>query len=29
MGDLTKEIPKPMLPVEGKPRFEHTIEGLR
>jgi len=29
MGDLTKEIPKPMLPVEGKPVLEHIIEGLR
>jgi len=29
MGDLTKEIPKPMLPVEGKPVLEHIVEGLR
>jgi NDP-sugar pyrophosphorylase family protein len=29
MGELTKEIPKPMLEVEGKPVLEHIIEGLR
>jgi NDP-sugar pyrophosphorylase family protein/phosphoheptose isomerase len=26
---LTLELPKPMLPVVGKPLLEHTIEGLR
>lgn len=29
MGDLTKQIPKPMLEVDGKPVLEHIIEGLR
>src|SRR5271170_822185 len=29
MGELTKEIPKPMLEVDGKPVLEHIIEGLR
>jgi NDP-sugar pyrophosphorylase family protein len=29
MGDLTDEIPKPMLPVEGRPILEHIITGLR
>ena len=28
MGDLTQEIPKPMLPVQGKPILEHIISGL-
>jgi len=28
MKDLTKEIPKPMLPVQGKPILEHIVEGL-
>ena len=29
MGDLTSNLPKPMLQVEGKPVLEHIIEGLR
>lgn len=29
MRDLTQEIPKPMLKVQGKPILEHIIEGLR
>ena len=29
MGDLTQSLPKPMLPVEGKPILEHIIEGLK
>jgi NDP-sugar pyrophosphorylase family protein len=29
MGDLTADLPKPMLPVEGKPVLEHIVEGLR
>ncbi|MEP6809127.1 MAG: sugar phosphate nucleotidyltransferase [Chthoniobacterales bacterium] len=29
MRDLTSEIPKPMLKVQGKPILQHIIEGLR
>ncbi len=29
MKDLTNELPKPMLPVQGKPILEHILEGLR
>jgi NDP-sugar pyrophosphorylase family protein len=29
MGELTRELPKPMLEVDGKPVLEHIIEGLR
>src|SRR5271170_5837716 len=29
MADLTKNLPKPMLDVEGKPVLEHIVEGLR
>jgi dTDP-glucose pyrophosphorylase len=29
MGDLTKEVPKPMLAVEGKPVLQRIVEGLR
>ena len=29
MRELTQEIPKPMLPVQGKPILEHILEGLR
>lgn len=29
MGDLTTNLPKPMLAVEGKPVLEHIVEGLR
>lgn len=29
MRDLTKEIPKPMLKVQGKPILQHIIEGVR
>ena len=28
MKDLTNELPKPMLPVQGKPILEHILEGL-
>ncbi|MFM8420690.1 MAG: NDP-sugar synthase [Verrucomicrobiota bacterium] len=28
MRDLTKEIPKPMLPVQGRPILEHIVEAL-
>jgi dTDP-glucose pyrophosphorylase len=28
MRDLTREIPKPMLPVQGRPILEHIVEGL-
>jgi UDP-N-acetylglucosamine diphosphorylase / glucose-1-phosphate thymidylyltransferase / UDP-N-acetylgalactosamine diphosphorylase / glucosamine-1-phosphate N-acetyltransferase / galactosamine-1-phosphate N-acetyltransferase len=28
MGDITQEIPKPMLPVKGRPMLEHIIERL-
>ncbi|MDI6738494.1 MAG: sugar phosphate nucleotidyltransferase, partial [Nanoarchaeota archaeon] len=26
---LTKEVPKPMLPLDGKPILEHTIEWAK
>ena len=29
MQELTNELPKPMLPVQGKPILEHILEGLR
>lgn len=29
MRDLTKELPKPMLKVKGKPILEHIIDGLK
>jgi NDP-sugar pyrophosphorylase family protein len=29
MGDLTANLPKPMVQVEGKPVLEHIVEGLR
>jgi len=29
MGELTANLPKPMLQVDGKPVLEHIIEGLR
>jgi NDP-sugar pyrophosphorylase family protein len=29
MGELTAELPKPMLPIKGKPVLEHIVEGLR
>ena len=29
MGDLTKDLPKPMVPVKGKPVLEHIVTGLR
>lgn len=29
MRELTQEIPKPMLPVRGKPVLVHIVEGLR
>jgi len=29
MGDLTQEIPKPMLAVQGRPILEHILEGLK
>ena len=28
MGELTSELPKPMLPVQGKPILEHILDGL-
>src|SRR5262249_3937835 len=28
MRGLTREMPKPMLPVNGKPILEHIVEGL-
>jgi UDP-N-acetylglucosamine diphosphorylase / glucose-1-phosphate thymidylyltransferase / UDP-N-acetylgalactosamine diphosphorylase / glucosamine-1-phosphate N-acetyltransferase / galactosamine-1-phosphate N-acetyltransferase len=29
MGELTANLPKPMVQVEGKPVLEHSVEGLR
>ena len=29
MRELTEELPKPMIPVRGKPILLHIIEGLR
>src|SRR5580658_11069507 len=29
MGELTEEIPKPMIEVRGKPILLHIVEGLR
>src|SRR5256886_1030587 len=29
MGELTAEVPKPMIEVRGKPVLQHIIEGLR
>ena len=29
MGALTQDIPKPMLPVEGKPMLQHIVERLK
>lgn len=29
MGDLTANLPKPMMEVDGKPVLEHIVEGLR
>jgi NDP-sugar pyrophosphorylase family protein len=29
LGSLTRHVPKPMLPIAGKPLLEHTIELLR
>jgi NDP-sugar pyrophosphorylase family protein len=29
MGSLTEELPKPMLPVGGKPLLEHVLDHLR
>ena len=28
MRELTRELPKPMLPVQGRPILEHILEGL-
>src|SRR2546423_7904310 len=28
MKDLTNEVPKPMLKVQGKPILEHIVEGI-
>ena len=28
MGELTAEVPKPMLPVHGKPLIQHVLENL-
>ena len=29
MRELTDELPKPMIPVKGKPILQHIVEGLR
>jgi len=29
MGELTTDLPKPMLPIQGKPVLEHILEGVR
>jgi dTDP-glucose pyrophosphorylase len=29
MGELTREVPKPMIEVRGKPVLQHIVEGLR
>jgi len=29
MGDLTKDLPKPMVQVDGKPVLQYVVEGLR
>jgi len=29
MKELTQELPKPMLPVQGKPILEHILDGLQ
>jgi len=29
MRELTNELPKPMIPVRGKPILQHIVEGLR
>jgi NDP-sugar pyrophosphorylase family protein len=29
MRELTNELPKPMLPVQGKPILQHIVEGLK
>ena len=29
MGELTKTVPKPMLPVAGRPMIDHSIDLLR
>src|SRR5688572_31775656 len=29
MKELTNELPKPMLEVQGKPILQHIVEGLR
>ncbi len=29
MKELTNEVPKPMLRVDGKPILQHIVEGLR
>jgi NDP-sugar pyrophosphorylase family protein len=29
MGDLTGDLPKPMLPVAGRPILEHVLDGLQ
>ncbi len=28
MGDITQEMPKPMLPIHGRPMLDHILEGL-
>jgi len=28
MGEITRQIPKPMLPVKGRPLLEHVLDGL-
>jgi NDP-sugar pyrophosphorylase family protein len=28
MGEMTRDIPKPMLPVQGRPLLEHIVERL-
>ncbi|HEY3297477.1 MAG TPA: sugar phosphate nucleotidyltransferase, partial [Armatimonadota bacterium] len=29
LGDLTKDTPKPMLPIAGKPVVEHIIDQIK
>ena len=29
LGDLTRDLPKPMLPLQGRPMLEYTLMNLR